>query len=96
MRNSPQFIALCLLILPFNISFAQNLSLVKDINTTAINNSFPHNLTVFNSKLYFVANNGVAHKLYVSDGTTAGTGLVGGSFGAHIFDIAEIIEQDFR
>jgi ELWxxDGT repeat protein len=41
------------------------------------NSSTPRNLTVFNNKLYFSANNGVnGSELWVSDGTTAGTQLV--------------------
>jgi ELWxxDGT repeat protein len=56
---------------------SQTLSLVKDINTSSFNNAFPHYLTLFNDKIYFVANDGVSNKLYVSDGTTAGTQFIG-------------------
>jgi len=84
MRKANYFILLFILILYFNISLAQNLSLVKDINATAINNSFPHNLTVFNSKVYFIASDGVAHKLYASDGTAFGTELIGPTAGKGI------------
>ncbi|MDO9257692.1 MAG: T9SS type A sorting domain-containing protein [Bacteroidales bacterium] len=81
MRKAAQFIGIVSLILSSTISYSQNLSLVKDINTGVINNSFPHYLTVFNSKVYFVASDGVAHKLYASDGTAAGTELIGPTTG---------------
>jgi len=63
-------------------SYAQTLSLVSDINVGA-NGSHPHYLTEFNSKIYFVALNGTGHKLYSSDGTTAGTTLIGPTVNAN-------------
>jgi ELWxxDGT repeat protein len=57
------------------------ITLVKDINS-GIGNSFPNNLTAFNGKLYFTADdesgintNGIDYgkELWVSDGTTEGT-----------------------
>lgn len=59
---------------------AQSLSLIADLNSGA-NNSFPHYLTEFDSKIYFVAGNGTHHKLYSSDGTPAGTTLIGPNIG---------------
>jgi ELWxxDGT repeat protein len=67
----------CLLLLLSAPLFSQQLSLVKDINTSGINNSFPRYLTSYNGKMVFVAGDGVGHKLYVSDGTTTGTQLLG-------------------
>lgn len=49
---------------------------VKDINP-GIFSSFPANITPFNTKLLFTANNGAAgFELWQSDGTAAGTSLV--------------------
>ncbi|WP_445453725.1 ELWxxDGT repeat protein [Flavobacterium sp. 25HG05S-40] len=61
-------------------SMAQTLSLVKDVNI-GMDSSNPHYLTEFNGKIYFVAGNGTNFKLYSSDGTTAGTQLVGPTAG---------------
>lgn len=61
-------------------AFAQSLSLVADINS-GFNDSSPRYLTEYNGKIYFVAGNGTNHKLYSSDGTTAGTELVGPTIG---------------
>lgn len=69
---------LLLAVLYINISlFSQTLSLVKDINTGPINNSFPHYLLQYNNKLHFVAGDGSGHKLWSSDGTSQGTSFVG-------------------
>jgi ELWxxDGT repeat protein len=46
-------------------------------NYGSTNGSYPSNLTEFNDKLYFTANNGEnGNELYVSDGTGSGTQLV--------------------
>ena len=73
------------------------LKLVKDINpgSSYFGGSYPRNLSEFNNKLYFTANdaeNGT--ELWVSDGTTDGTQLVkdinpgssygGGSYPSHL------------
>ena len=60
--------------------------LVKDINPNVFNGyyggaypegSFPNNLTEFNDKLYFSANDGEnGRELFVTDGTTEGTQLL--------------------
>lgn len=51
--------------------------IVKDINTGSGVGSNPANLTVYNGKLYFTANNGTnGTELWVSDGTDAGTTMV--------------------
>ena len=51
-------------------------NLVKDIRVGTANGS-PANLTVFNSKIYFSANNGtVGIELWITDGTESGTTLV--------------------
>jgi gliding motility-associated-like protein len=59
---------------------AQTLALVKDITTTGFGDSFPRHLTVLNDKLYFSLST-VPGKLFVSDGTTAGTIEIGPSSG---------------
>ncbi len=59
---------------------AQTLSLVKDVNI-GMDSSYPRYLTEFNGEIYFVAGNGTHSKLYSSDGTTAGTQLVGPAIG---------------
>lgn len=61
-------------------STAQTLSLAKDVNIGS-DSSNPHYLTEFNGKIYFVAGNGTNFKIYSSDGTTAGTQLVGPTTG---------------
>ena len=63
-----------------NAVFSQTLSLVSDINV-GVNSSSPHYLTEFNNKVYFVAGNGANSKLYASDGTNAGTQLIGPTIG---------------
>ena len=63
----------------FQITNAQSLTLIKDIHTNGSSN--PHRLTTFSNKIYFVANNGNGNKLYASDGTSAGTNLIGPSVG---------------
>ena len=65
-----------------NTVFSQTLSLVADINV-GNGNSFTHYLTSFNNKIYFVAGNGAGQKLYASDGTTAGTTLIGPNVNAN-------------
>ncbi len=72
---------IALIISLFSISSSgQSLSLVADVNP-GFNDSSPRYLTEFNSKIYFVAGNGLNHKLYSSDGTTAGTELIGPTIG---------------
>lgn len=54
---------------------ANGTSLVKDINPN--DGSFPIQLTAFNNKIYFSANNGAnGRELWVSDGTASGTQLI--------------------
>ncbi len=75
-------ILLCLFIAVITkVTKSQTLTLVKDINTSALNNAFPQHLTLLNDKIYFVANDGISHKLYVSDGTDAGTLFIGPTAG---------------
>ena len=55
-------------------NFAQNITLVKDINPSG--SGYPNSLSVINNKLYFGANDGVnGSEWWTSDGTTAGTNL---------------------
>ncbi|MBE9181078.1 pre-peptidase C-terminal domain-containing protein [Oculatella sp. LEGE 06141] len=52
-------------------------TLVKEIQTTPGIGSDPLNLTSYNNKLYFTANDGInGRELWVSDGTSAGTKMV--------------------
>lgn len=53
-------------------------TLVKDINPNNGNSSGIHisELTKFDNKLFFSADNGLSNRLYVSDGTAAGTFIV--------------------
>lgn len=60
-------------------AFTQTLSLVKDI-TPGTADSYPRYLTVLNNKLYFSLSTAPG-KLFVSDGTEAGTTEVGPSTG---------------
>lgn len=54
-----------------------NISLLKDINLSGPSTGGNRNYTVYNSKMYFVANDGVTGgELWVTDGTTAGTHMV--------------------
>ena len=69
-------LTLLLLTLWSMCSFAQSFSLVADTNV-GMDSSHPRYLTEYNGKIYFVATNGTHAKLYASDGTTAGTTLVG-------------------
>ena len=51
--------------------------LIKDINTTAGNESYPSGFTFFNGFTYFSADDGVnGNELWRTDGTTVGTTLV--------------------
>lgn len=75
-----KILALLLFALISVAAAAQTLSLVKDVNIGS-DSSNPHYLTEFNGKIYFVAGNGTHFKLYSSDGTTAGTQLVGPTIG---------------
>ena len=61
-------------------SNSQTLSLVADVNA-GMDASYPRYLTEYNGKIYFVAGNGTHSKLYSSDGTAAGTQLVGPTVG---------------
>lgn len=61
-------------------SNSQTLSLVADVNA-GMGSSYPRYLTEYNGTIYFVAGNGTHSKLYSSDGTTAGTQLVGPTVG---------------
>ena len=81
---------------------SEGTQLVKDINPDNSsfygNNSSPYNLTEFNNKLYFSANdNENGRELWVSDGTTEGTQLVKdiypGSDGSFPFDLTEFNDQ---
>lgn len=63
-----------------NTSNSQALSLVADVNA-GMSSSYPRYLTEYNGKIYFVAGNGTHSKLYSSDGSTAGTQLVGPTVG---------------
>jgi len=56
--------------------FSQNLTLVKDINPGSAN-AFPNGLTELNGKMYFFALTGTSYKLFISDGTAAGTKSIG-------------------
>jgi len=63
----------------YKYSVATNtVSLVKDINPTNSNTSSIHTLflTKFDDRLFFTAHNGTERKLYVTDGTEAGTHTV--------------------
>lgn len=55
---------------------AQTLNLVADLNPGA-NSSYANSIMELNGAMYFVAGNGSGYKIYTSDGTTAGTTLVG-------------------
>jgi len=56
-------------------------SMILDINTTAAGaNSDPESFTIYNDKLYFVANPGTGQQLWITDGTSAGTMLVAEPF----------------
>ncbi|MBS1571235.1 MAG: T9SS type A sorting domain-containing protein [Bacteroidetes bacterium] len=79
MKTKIHFI-LSLLVVSTIPSFAQTLSLVKDINPSG--NSNPYYLQNFQNKMYFVANPGTGYKLYSSDGTTVGTQMVGPTNGS--------------
>jgi len=52
---------------------AAGTGLFKQINSSATVGSAPADLTVFNNKLYFTANDGQGRRLWVTDGTAAGT-----------------------
>ncbi|MFN8309444.1 MAG: ELWxxDGT repeat protein [Chitinophagales bacterium] len=64
-------IALLLTISVSIFSFGQSIRLVKEFNPSG--NSNPTNYLVNGNKMYFIANNGSESRLYVTDGTTAGT-----------------------
>ena len=54
-----------------------NISLLKDINPSGASTGGNRNYTVYNNKMYFVANDGVTGgELWVTDGTTVGTHIV--------------------
>jgi len=52
--------------------------MLKDISPSFDFFAGPEQLTVFNSKLYFTANDGTGRKLWLTDGTSSGTVLAGG------------------
>jgi len=55
---------------------AQTVTLFKDINS-GTNGSSPSNFAIFDSKLFFTANDGVVgSELWTTDGTSAGTALI--------------------
>ncbi|MBU3010852.1 T9SS type A sorting domain-containing protein [Polaribacter vadi] len=59
-----------------NGAFGQQLSLIKDINK-GTNHGLPEYLTLFNNKIYFVANDGMnGTELWETDGTEKNTKLV--------------------
>ncbi|MBA4144977.1 MAG: hypothetical protein C0523_04380, partial [Cytophaga sp.] len=59
---------------------AQTLTLVKDIATSGSDSAYPRYLTPLNDKLYFSLSTSPG-KLFVSDGTAAGTTVIGPSTG---------------
>jgi ELWxxDGT repeat protein len=52
--------------------------MLKDISPGFDFFAGPEQLTVFNNKLYFTANDGTGRKLWLTDGTSSGTALAGG------------------
>lgn len=65
------------------ISAQSNITLIKDINQSYPDNTQPESLVEMDGKLYFLGYNGVSvgQKIYVTDGSEAGTSLVGPSIG---------------
>ncbi|MDB5202367.1 MAG: hypothetical protein JWQ27_1776 [Ferruginibacter sp.] len=72
---------LLLSLMPFFFSApAQQLQLVKELNTNPGGHSYPYGFTVVGSKLFFIATNASFQvRLYVSQGTDATTELLGPS-----------------
>jgi trimeric autotransporter adhesin len=67
-----------LIVVPFSISFGQQVSLVKDINNSANNNgSSPYYTIALGSSVVFVANDPLTgSELWISNGSSAGTTLI--------------------
>ena len=76
MRRVPFFLAILLLATVF--SFAQQFTLVKDINTTTNSQGSNHfNMVAKGTDLYFTASSlTMGNELWKSDGTAAGTVVV--------------------
>lgn len=62
----------------YKVSTAGAVTLLKNINETANASSFIENMTLFNNRVYFFANNGSGSKMYRTDGTPTGTIVVPG------------------
>ena len=63
-------------------NIAQTINLVKDINVTEVRNSNPLKLAVYRDTLYFTSQpENKGSRFYKTDGTAAGTKLIGPSIG---------------
>ncbi len=69
-------------------------SMVKDINTTG--DSDPDNFTAFDGAVYFSADDGTGTKLWITDGTNAGTNSIASYFtsSADPIDVDDILVRD--
>src|SRR3954467_9795630 len=80
-RNLPTLLSAFFLGVALHSS-AQNITLVKDINTTEVRNSNPVKMAVYRDTIYFTAQpSNIGSRLYKSDGTAEGTKLIGPSVG---------------
>jgi ELWxxDGT repeat protein len=82
--SKPLWLSLVLFLYSAKFLSAQNLFLVKEINTAANGSSFPNNLTVCAGKLFFFASDNSGTKyLWATQGTDATTTNIGPFIGAN-------------
>lgn len=76
------------------VSYAQNIELVKEINTAGTGNSYPFDFTVANKKLFFIAaGNTGSYSLWVTKGTDVTTKTISPTTGP-FNNIADIVSYN--
>ncbi len=75
-------------------SYAQNIEILKELNSTGTGNSYPFDFTIANQKLFFIAaGNSGSYSLWITKGTSASTKTISPTTGT-INNIPDIVSYN--